>query len=137
MTEKDRELEALLARMARAKVNRRGFLAGTGFAGLAAFLAACTGGSSSSPSAAASAAAPSAAASPSEAAPASASAAASVRPSAVAVTETEGQLFMYNWADYVDPDNIEIVAVGDAAKIKPVLEKFGPVEVYDTQGKKL
>ena len=38
---------------------------------------------------------------------------------------------------YVDPDNIEIVAVGDAAKIKPVLEKFGPVEVYDTQGKKL
>ena len=37
---------------------------------------------------------------------------------------------------YVDPDNIEIVAVGDAAKIKPVLEKFGPVEVYDTQGNK-
>jgi spermidine/putrescine transport system substrate-binding protein len=106
MTDKDRELEALMARMARAKVNRRGFLAGTGFAGLAAFLAACTGGGSSSPSSAASAAAPSTAASPSEAVAASASAAASVRPSAVAVTETEGQLFMYNWADYVDPDNI-------------------------------
>lgn len=37
---------------------------------------------------------------------------------------------------YVDPANMQIVAVGDAAKIKPVLEKFGPVEVYDTQGHK-
>src|SRR5690242_18184484 len=108
MTEKDRELEALLARMARTKVNRRGFLAGTGFAGLAAFLAACSGGSASPSSAAsASSAAASAAPSASAAAAASASAAASVRPSAVAVTETEGQLFMYNWADYVDTGNID------------------------------
>jgi zinc protease len=37
---------------------------------------------------------------------------------------------------YVVPDELQIVAVGDASKIKPVLEKFGPVEVYDTQGKK-
>lgn len=37
---------------------------------------------------------------------------------------------------YLDPDAIQIVAVGDASKIKPVLEKLGPVEVYDTQGKK-
>ncbi|HEY8439364.1 MAG TPA: spermidine/putrescine ABC transporter substrate-binding protein [Candidatus Limnocylindrales bacterium] len=108
MTDRDQELEALLARMTRTRVNRRGFLAGTGFAGLAAFLAACSGGSSSSPaSVAPSAAAPSAAASASEAAAASESAAASAFPSAVAVTETEGKLFMYNWADYVDPDNIE------------------------------
>jgi spermidine/putrescine transport system substrate-binding protein len=106
MTEQDRDLEQLLARMSRAKVSRRGFLAGTGLAGLSAFIAACTGGTAAttSPSAAASAApAPSAAPSAS----AAESAAASVRPSAVAVTETEGKLFMYNWADYVDPDNIE------------------------------
>jgi zinc protease len=37
---------------------------------------------------------------------------------------------------YIDLENIQIVAVGDAAKIKPVLDKFGPVEVYDTQGLK-
>jgi zinc protease len=37
---------------------------------------------------------------------------------------------------YVVPDALQIVAVGDASKIKPVLEKYGPVEVWDTQGKK-
>jgi len=37
---------------------------------------------------------------------------------------------------YVVPDALQIVAVGDATKIKPVLEKYGAVEVYDTQGKK-
>ena len=37
---------------------------------------------------------------------------------------------------YVVPDTLQIVAVGDASKIKPVLEKYGPVEVYDAQGKK-
>lgn len=37
---------------------------------------------------------------------------------------------------YVVPDSLQIVAVGDAGKIKPVLEKYGSVEVYDTQGKK-
>ncbi len=35
---------------------------------------------------------------------------------------------------YILPDNLQIVAVGDAAKIKPVLDKYGPVEVYDTNG---
>ena len=35
---------------------------------------------------------------------------------------------------YVVPDNLQIVAVGDASKIKPVLDKFGTVEVYDTNG---
>ena len=37
---------------------------------------------------------------------------------------------------YVLTDALQIVAVGDGAKIKPVLEKFGPVEMYDTNGKK-
>jgi predicted Zn-dependent peptidase len=35
---------------------------------------------------------------------------------------------------YLNLDNIQIVAVGDAAKIKPVLEKYGKVTVYDVNG---
>jgi predicted Zn-dependent peptidase len=35
---------------------------------------------------------------------------------------------------YLDPQTIQIVAVGDARKIKPVLEKFGKVEIYDSDG---
>lgn len=38
---------------------------------------------------------------------------------------------------YLNPENIQIVAVGDASKIKPVMEKYGPVEVYDADGKKV
>jgi zinc protease len=38
---------------------------------------------------------------------------------------------------YLDPANIQVVAVGDLSKIKPVMEKYGPVEVYDTDGKKV
>jgi spermidine/putrescine transport system substrate-binding protein len=96
----------LMARMARAKVNRRGFMAGAGLTGMSAFLAACAGGSAS-PSAAASSAAPSVAPSASGSTVPSASASASAAPSASAVTETEGALYMYNWSDYVDPTNIE------------------------------
>jgi predicted Zn-dependent peptidase len=36
---------------------------------------------------------------------------------------------------YVNPENMQVVAVGEASKIKAVLEKFGPVEVYDIEGK--
>jgi zinc protease len=36
---------------------------------------------------------------------------------------------------YLSPDSLQIVAVGDGAKIQPVLEKLGPVEVYGTDGK--
>jgi zinc protease len=36
---------------------------------------------------------------------------------------------------YLSLDNIQIVAVGDAAKIKPVMEKYGKVTVFDTDGK--
>ena len=98
----DRDLDALIQRMQRSRVTRRGFLAGTGLAGLSAFIAACSGGTTSSPSAAPSSG-------PASAAPsaAAASEAPSAAPTAVAVTETEGTLLMYNWADYVDPDNID------------------------------
>ncbi|HWD00439.1 MAG TPA: pitrilysin family protein [Candidatus Sulfopaludibacter sp.] len=38
-------------------------------------------------------------------------------------------------AKYLSLDNIQIVAVGDAAKIKSVLEKYGKITVFDTDGK--
>ena len=36
---------------------------------------------------------------------------------------------------YIDLDHIQIVAVGDAAKARDVLAKYGKVEVYDADGK--
>ncbi len=36
---------------------------------------------------------------------------------------------------YIQPAALQIVAVGDAKKIKDVMDKFGPVEVYDLEGK--
>ena len=85
-----------LRRMARTKVTARGFLAAAGLiGGSAAFLAACSGGGGAS-AATAAAAAPSARRRrrPASAGPAAAYA-------------TEGELFMYNWSDYVDPENME------------------------------
>ncbi len=38
---------------------------------------------------------------------------------------------------YIDPQTMQIIAVGDGGKIRAVLEKYGPVERYDVQGKKL
>ena len=35
---------------------------------------------------------------------------------------------------YLNPEMLQIVAVGDAGKIKPVLEKYGAVTVYDSNG---
>jgi zinc protease len=35
---------------------------------------------------------------------------------------------------YLNPETLQIVAVGDAGKIKPVLEKYGVVTVYDSNG---
>ncbi len=36
---------------------------------------------------------------------------------------------------YIDPATMQVVAVGDAGKIKSVLEKYGPVEIVDASGK--
>jgi zinc protease len=36
---------------------------------------------------------------------------------------------------YLDPDAMQLVAVGDGLKIQSVLESYGPVEVYDSGGK--
>jgi zinc protease len=38
---------------------------------------------------------------------------------------------------YVNPDNLQVVAVGDVGKIRSVMEKYGPVEVYDAEGKRV
>ena len=38
---------------------------------------------------------------------------------------------------YINPENLQVVAVGDVSKIKSVMEKYGPVEVYDAEGKKV
>jgi len=90
----DQDLSQMLARMSKTKVNRRGFLAASGLTASAAFLAACSsnGAVSQPPSAAASTGASAAPGGSAGAAPSYA---------------TEGALFMYNWADYVDPDNME------------------------------
>ncbi|MEP6618189.1 MAG: pitrilysin family protein [bacterium] len=37
---------------------------------------------------------------------------------------------------YLDPSKVQIVAVGDGKKIEDTLKKFGPLEVYNTEGKK-
>ncbi len=94
MADRDRELDALIRRMARTRVHRRGFLAGTGMAGLSAFIAACSPSGGASPSA------------PAASAPASVAPGASA-PAASAATQVEPALYMFNWADYVDPGNIE------------------------------
>lgn len=38
---------------------------------------------------------------------------------------------------YLDPLRLQIVAVGDGGKIADALKTFGPVETYDTEGKKI
>jgi zinc protease len=38
---------------------------------------------------------------------------------------------------YLDPSRLQIVAVGDPTKIKDILAKFGTLEVYDTNGKRI
>jgi spermidine/putrescine transport system substrate-binding protein len=93
-----RHLHEVLREGGGVKINRRGFLYASGLTASAAYLAACSGGGSSpaAPTAAGSAAG-------SAAPPASAGASTGAEPSYA----TEGALYMFNWADYVDPDNIE------------------------------
>jgi zinc protease len=37
---------------------------------------------------------------------------------------------------YIDPATMQLVAVGDASKIKSILEKYGPVEMVDTSSER-
>jgi len=38
---------------------------------------------------------------------------------------------------YVPFDNLQVVVVGDGAKIRDLLRKYGPVEEYDTEGRRV
>jgi spermidine/putrescine transport system substrate-binding protein len=107
----DQDLDQTIRRMAQTPLSRRGFLWASGLSASAAFLAACGPG-----------AAPSASTAPSAAAPSTeASEAPSASPSAEAVV-VEKELLMYNWGDYVDPDNM-----------KAFQEQFGVEKfTYDT-----
>ncbi len=35
---------------------------------------------------------------------------------------------------YLNPESAQIIAVGDAYQVKPMLEKYGPVQVFDSDG---
>ena len=96
----DQEIERVIRRMQsleRVPLSRRGFMWASAMSASAAFLAACGGGTTAS-------SAPSAA--PSVAPPAS-GASGEPSPAAAASFATEGALFMYNWAEYIDLENIE------------------------------
>jgi zinc protease len=38
---------------------------------------------------------------------------------------------------YLDPSRVQIIAVGDGKKVEEILRKFGKLEVYDTEGKRV
>jgi spermidine/putrescine-binding protein len=96
----DRELDRMIRRMQRTRIPRRGFLAGSAMAGMSAFLAACGGSAATASPSAPPASTGGGSASPS-AAPASDG------PAPAPSYATEGSLYMYNWAEYIDLDNIE------------------------------
>jgi spermidine/putrescine transport system substrate-binding protein len=110
----DQDLDQVIRRMGQTPLSRRGFMWASTLSASAAFLAAC--GPGASPSASAAAATSSAAAPSTEA-----SAEATPSPSVEAVV-IEKELLMYNWGDYVDPDNMK------AFQAEFGVEKF----TYDT-----
>ena len=87
----ERDLNDLLARSMRARVNRRSFLAAAGLMGGSAALAACTSGGTTT------------SAGPTGAATAAPTGGASAPPAG----DIESDLFIYNWSDYIAPENIE------------------------------
>jgi spermidine/putrescine transport system substrate-binding protein len=82
----ERDLHEYLTRISATKVNRRSFLAASGLIGGSAALAACStdGGATAAPATDGGTA-----------------------PSAPPAGDIESELFLYNWSDYVNPDNIE------------------------------
>ena len=89
-------LDDILKRAADTKVPRRSFLAAAGLLGGSAALAACSTGTGGSASAA-----------PPASASASAAGGESASASAAPAADVENELFMYNWSDYVNPENME------------------------------
>jgi spermidine/putrescine transport system substrate-binding protein len=82
----EQDLHAQLQRIAESKISRRGFLQGSTLAASSAFLAACSGGGAGG----------------------SQAAAGTPVPSFAVPADIEKELNMYNWADYVDPNSIEL-----------------------------
>jgi spermidine/putrescine transport system substrate-binding protein len=100
----EQDLHAQLQRIAGSKISRRGFLQGSTFAAASAFLAACSSNGSAATAGTSAAASSAAGAS----AGASASAGATAVPSFAVPADIEKELFMYNWADYVDPGSMQL-----------------------------
>ncbi len=95
--------------MERTPLSRRGFMWASTMSATAAFLAACSSGGQASSAPSAASAAPSTA--PSEAAsvePSQALESLGPEPSFVVPPNIETELFMYNWGDYVDPNNMKL-----------------------------
>ncbi len=115
----EQDLDKVLRRMSETRINRRGFLAAAGLTATGAALAACTtgGAASSAPSAAPAASGAESAAPPSAAASAAAE-------SFAPAGDVEKQLYMYNWSEYINPENIE------AYKAKFGVSKF-QYDIYD------
>ena len=111
----ERDLFETLQSAGSARMSRRGFLQVASLSGAAAAIAACTGGGST-PSTEASAAASVAAASTAPSIAAS--------PTPMPSYQIEKALYMYNWAQYISPKNI------DAFKAKFGVTKF-QYDVYD------
>lgn len=113
------ELERLLRTR---RVSRRGFLFIAG-AGSAAFLAACAGQAVSPTSAPPTSApvvptnAPAATTAAPTTAPAATTAATSAPAATTASANLESDLFLYNWADYVDPDNLTAFSKAKNVKV--------------------
>jgi spermidine/putrescine transport system substrate-binding protein len=92
----ERDLNDLLARSMRRPVNRRSFLAAAGLMGGSAALAACSTGGTATASPGGT---PAGSAGPSVAPTGGAS--------APPAGDIESELFIYNWSDYIAPENIE------------------------------
>ncbi len=86
----DHEIDRIIRRMTRTPLSRRGFLYAGTMSAAAAFLAACSGNGGGG-----------------SAAPSAGGPVASAVPSFDVPADIEKELFMYNWGDYVDPNNIE------------------------------
>ncbi|HET9179209.1 MAG TPA: pitrilysin family protein [Terriglobia bacterium] len=53
------------------------------------------------------------------------------------VAKVTPQLVKETAQKYIDLDHLQVVCVGSGKDIKDVLKKYGPIEVYDTNGKRI
>lgn len=102
----NQDLHAQLQRIAGSHISRRGFLQGSTLAAASAFLAACSGGGG--PAASAGASAGASAATSAGASAGASGGAATPAPSFAVPADIEKELFMYNWADYVDTASMQL-----------------------------